>query len=67
MRVSPDDLRVPDPETLEADIEAEMREQVAHNLRSGIIRPDGDTHFRYSPRGLLFLWGQFLKDMVRLC
>jgi len=67
MNVSPDDLRVPDPENIEADIEKEMREQVAHNLRSGIILADGDTHFRYSPRGLFFLWGQFIKDMVRLC
>lgn len=67
MRVSSDDLRIPDPEMLEAEIEAEVREQVAHNLRTGIIRPDGVSHYRYSPRGLLFLWGQFLKDMVRLC
>ena len=67
MNVSRDDLRVPDPDTLEADIEHEMREQVVHNLRTGIIRPDGDNHFRYSPRGLIFLWGQFIKDMVRLC
>lgn len=67
MRVGPDDLRMPDPEAIEAEIEQELREQVAHNLRAGIIRPDGELHFRYSPRGLFFLWGQFIKDMVRLC
>ena len=32
-----------------------------------IIRETGDGHFEYSFRGLLFLWGQFVKDMVRLC
>lgn len=67
MNVSTAELRVPDPEMLESDIETEMREQVAHNLQTGIIRPDGKTHFRYSYRGLFFLWGQFIKDMVRLC
>ena len=32
-----------------------------------LISLTGDGHFRYSPRGLVFLWGQFIKDMVRLC
>lgn len=66
-KVSPADLRVPDPEEIEASIEREMRNQVAHNLRLGIIRLTGDGHFQYSKRGLLFLWGQFIKDMVRFC
>jgi hypothetical protein len=44
-----------------------MRKQVEHNLAAGIIRLTGDGHFQYSARGLIFLWGQFIKDMVRLC
>lgn len=60
-------LRVPDPEEIEQSIEGEMRRQVDHNLATGIIRLTGDGHFQYSKRGLLFLWGQFLKDMVRFC
>jgi len=60
-------LRMPDPEIIEDGIEAEMRKQVEHNLASGIIRLTGDGHFKYSKRGLLFLWGQFIKDMIRLC
>jgi hypothetical protein len=44
-----------------------MRRQVEHNLACGIIRLTGDGHFRYSKRGLIFLWGQYLKDMVRFC
>lgn len=67
MKITPDDLLIPDPENLETEIEIEMRDQIAHNLKNGIIQPDGDNHFRYSPRGLFFLWGQFIKDMVRLC
>ncbi len=67
VKVPPDRLRIPDPEEIEDSIEKEMRQQVDHNLASGIIRLTGDGHFRYSKRGLLFLWGQFVKDMVRLC
>jgi hypothetical protein len=44
-----------------------MRSQVEENLASGIIRLTGDGYFQYSKRGLFFLWGQFLKDMARLC
>lgn len=60
------DLQMPDPEDMEATIEAEMRQQVQHNLNAGIIRLTDDGHFAYSKRGLIFLWGQFVKDMVRL-
>jgi hypothetical protein len=62
-----DQLWMPDPEGLEDGIEKEMRQQVEHNLAAGIIRLTGDGHFEYSKRGLVFLWGQFVKDMVRLC
>jgi hypothetical protein len=66
-RIPEDDLRVPDPDEVEAQIEGEMRRQIDHNLDKGIIRLTGDGHFRYSLRGLFFLWRQFIKDMVRLC
>jgi len=66
-KVDPDDLRIPDPEELIGEIEAEMRHCIDHNLKLGIIRPAGDGFFEYSPRGLFFLWKQYLKDMVRLC
>ena len=65
--VSAELLRVPDPEDVEDSLEREMHHQVEYNLASGIIRLTGDGHFRYSKRGLFFLWGQFVKDMVRLC
>lgn len=63
-----DSLRVPDPDSIEASIESEMKAQIRHNLEAGIIRPVPESpHFEYSVRGLFFLWGQFIKDMVRLC
>jgi hypothetical protein len=61
-----DSLRMPDPDDVEDALEREMRKQVEYNLAAGIIRLTGDGHFKYSKRGLFFLWGQFLKDMVRL-
>lgn len=66
-QVPTDQLRIPDPEAIEESIEEEMRKQLDHNLATGIIRLTGDGHFCYSVRGLFFLWGQFIKDMVRFC
>ncbi len=66
-KVESDHLRIPDPDELEQSIETEMRSQLDHNLDSGIIRLTGDGHFQYSNRGLLFLWGQFIKDLLRFC
>lgn len=53
---------------IEAQMEEDTRRQIEHNLDSGLIaRTVGDDNtFRYSWRGLLFLWGQFVKDMVKL-
>lgn len=67
MNITSNDLLIPDPELLEETIETEMRQQVDHNLQAGIIRLTGDGNFQYSKRGLVFLWYQFIKDMIRLC
>jgi len=67
MKITSDDLLIPDPEFLDEKIETEMREQVDHNLKVGIIQLTGDGYFQYSKRGLVFLWYQFVKDMIRLC
>jgi len=67
VKLSTDQLRVPNPEQIEESIELEMRKQVDHNISAGYITLTGDGHFQYSKRGLFFLWGQFLKDMIRLC
>lgn len=61
------DLIIPDPENVEQDIEQDMRRQIDYNLEAGIIQLTGDGHFKYSFRGLCFLWKQFIKDMIRLC
>lgn len=65
-RVGVDAVVAQEPETLAAQMESDMRRQIAHNLRSGVLKRDGDHLIRYSARGLLFLWCQFLRDLVRL-
>jgi hypothetical protein len=52
---------------IEEQMEADTRRQIEHNLASGLIaKSDDDSTFRYSWRGLFFLWAQFVKDMVKL-
>lgn len=65
--VAENHLQSIDPDLLEDMIEAEMHEMIEHNLDHGIIEFAGDGCFSYSTKGLIYLWGQFLKDMVRLC
>ncbi len=62
-----DDLCIPDPDHVSEEIEHELRHQINHNLNHGIIQSTGDGHFRYTIRGLFFLWKQFIRDMIRLC
>jgi len=60
------ELEPADPAELGELMERELRNQVDHNLDRGLIRLSGNGTFRYSWRGLLFLWVQAVKDMIRL-
>lgn len=65
---SHDDLSMPDPDEVVEIMKAEMREQLLYNHRCGLLVANDDgTAFRYSRKGLLYLWWQQIKDMVRLC
>ncbi len=65
--VAVEQLADDDPETIEDLMEGEVRSQIEHNLSRGIIVPSTEEGtFRYSWRGLFFLWTQILKDMVKL-
>lgn len=55
-----------DPDKVDQLIEREMAEQMRYNVELGLLQPVGEDGCRYSWRGCLFLWGQCLKDMVRL-
>ncbi|CAN5222654.1 hypothetical protein BH23VER1_BH23VER1_25700 [soil metagenome] len=64
--VTSPDLEEQDPNNFEALMQKEIRHQIDHNLDQGLIKLSGEGTFRYSWRGLFFLWCQFVKDMVRL-
>jgi len=55
-----------EPETLSQHIRHDLQAQIAHNIDVGLLRPADEGTVRYSWRGLLFLWVQFLRDFVRL-
>ena len=61
-----EDTQAIDPEDIRPLMEKEIRLQIDHNLDKGLIRLSGNGTFKYSWRGLVFLWCQFLKDMVKL-
>ena len=51
---------------LHQQLNDETRTQIEHNLKEGVIAMEGDDRFRYSWRGLFFLYGQFVKDLVKI-
>ena len=55
-----------DEERIEQEMERDLREQIAHNVHKGVLKhtPEGDV--KYSWRGMVYLWCQFLLDLVRL-
>jgi len=53
------------PEEIVHTMQNEMRAQITHNLDLGLLQRDGEKLIRYTPRGLFFLWMQFLRDLVR--
>lgn len=67
LKIDPNELLMPDPDDILAQVEAEMDKQIHHNLSCGVIKMADDTHFQYSTKGLFFLWIQSMKDMIRLC
>jgi len=53
-------------EALKAEIESEMRSQVAHNIKKGFLLQSGKGLVKYSWKGCFFLWLQFVKELVRV-
>lgn len=64
--IAPEDIKAIEPDEIRPLMEKDLRLQIDHNLDMGLIRLSGNGTFRYSWRGLVFLWCQFLKDMVKL-
>ena len=63
--IAADKLEELDAESIPVEIQKDLRTQVAHNLATGVLARAGETEVRYTWRGLVFLWWQFLRDLVR--
>jgi hypothetical protein len=59
-------LSTTDPAKLTSQLHEEQTAQIAHNVTAGILAPGKDGAIRYTWRGLMFIWFQFLRDFVRL-
>src|SRR2546421_6524832 len=55
-----------DDERIQIDIENDLRDLIAHNVRAGVLKLATDDEVKYSWRGMIYLWCQFLLDLVRL-
>lgn len=60
-----DELAEPDPARIAGQFHAEQTAQIAHNVTAGILAKGKDGAIRYTWRGLVFIWLQFLRDFVR--
>jgi hypothetical protein len=64
--VETDAIAPMDEERMQAEIEHDLRDQIAHNIDQGVLKATADGEAKYSLRGMFYLWLQFLLDLVRL-
>ncbi len=55
-----------DEERMQFEIEKDLRDQIAHNLKQGLLTQTVGGEIKYSWRGMVYLWCQFLLDLVRM-
>ncbi len=64
--VKADAIDMLDEERIETEIENDLRDQIAHNIAKGVLKQTAAGDVKYSWRGMIYLWCQFLVDLVRL-
>ncbi|HEY2801111.1 MAG TPA: hypothetical protein VGI85_10980 [Chthoniobacterales bacterium] len=55
-----------DEEQIQQEMEKDLRDQIAHNLSEGVLTQTNGGEIKYSWRGMVYLWCQFLLDLVRM-
>ena len=55
-----------DEEQIETEMENDLRDQIEHNIHKGVLKQTSTGDVKYSWRGMIYLWCQFLVDLVRL-
>jgi hypothetical protein len=64
--VSADMIDALDEERIQTEMENDLRDQIAHNIDKGVLKQTATGDVKYSWRGMIYLWCQFLVDLVRL-
>jgi hypothetical protein len=64
--VDPAQMDPLDEDQVEAEMENDLRDQIAHNIHKGVLKQTATGDVKYSWRGMVYLWWQFLVDLVRL-
>jgi len=65
-RVDPGEIEALDQERSQTEMEKDLRDQIAHNIHKGVLKQTATDDVKYSWRGMIYLWYQFLVDLVRL-
>src|ERR1700746_784361 len=65
-RGDPAEIAALDEDQIEAEMEKDLRDQIAHNIHKGVLKQTAAGEVKYSWRGMIYLWCQFLIDLVRL-
>jgi len=55
-----------DENRIQLEVENDLRDQIAHNIKKGVLKSTASGEVKYSWRGMIYLWCQFLLDLVRL-
>jgi hypothetical protein len=55
-----------DEDQIQAEMEKDLRDQIEHNIHKGVLKQTAAGEVKYSWRGMIYLWCQFLVDLVRL-
>jgi hypothetical protein len=55
-----------DEDLMQHEIENDLRDQIAHNIAQGVLTQTVAGEIKYSWRGMVYLWCQFLLDLVRM-
>jgi hypothetical protein len=55
-----------DPDQIQQLLQSDLRAQISHNVKAGLLIAVNDSQVRYTWRGMFYLWFRFLIDFVRL-
>jgi hypothetical protein len=65
-QIAPDQIKQLDPDQIRDLLQQDLVAQIRHNVRAGLLTPVDNEKVRYTWRGMVYLWLQFLWDFVRL-